>query len=126
MMVDGEKVMGGGLPRTWYALFLDMMTQAVIEAYLCDGQVGMESIVSVFSYGYMDDENDDDPEEEDHDDQDSEDDDDNDDSLCAADHHLLFPKTRSMFIFKTQILEREQEVRDPKNQGLDNSLFFFF
>ncbi|SAM04003.1 hypothetical protein [Absidia glauca] len=109
MMVDGEKVMGGGLPRTWYALFLDLMTQAVIEAYLCDGQVGMESIVSVFSYGYMDDENDDDPEEEDHDDQDSEDDDDNDDSLCAADHHLLFPKTRSMFIFKTQILEREQE-----------------
>lgn len=125
MMVDGEKVMGGGLPRTWYALFLDLMTQAVIEAYLCDGQVGMESIVSVFSYGYMDDDNEDEPEEEDPDDQDSEDDDDDDDdSLSAADHHLLFPKTRSMFLFKTQILERQQEVRGRRNHG--QTTYFFF
>ncbi|KAI8328369.1 hypothetical protein BC941DRAFT_445089 [Chlamydoabsidia padenii] len=114
MMVDGEKVMGGGLPRTWYNLFLDLMTQAVIEAYLCDGQFGMESIVSVFSYGYVEEDEEEDEEEEDGDS-------DDDNSYCAADHHLLFPKTRTMFIFKTQVMEREQEVSISENINKYNS-----
>lgn len=43
----------------WYRLLLEMMTQAVIESYLCDGTVGVETILDVFSYG-----NDSDPLEE--------------------------------------------------------------
>lgn len=35
----------------WYRLLLEMMTQAVIEAYLCDSTVGVDTILDVFSYG---------------------------------------------------------------------------
>ncbi|KAI8355814.1 hypothetical protein B0O80DRAFT_32515 [Mortierella sp. GBAus27b] len=35
----------------WYWLLLEMMTQAVIESYLCDGNAGIETILEVFSYG---------------------------------------------------------------------------
>ncbi|KAF9365750.1 hypothetical protein BGX34_008483 [Mortierella sp. NVP85] len=35
----------------WYRLLLEMMTQAVIEAYLCDGTIGVDTILDVFSYG---------------------------------------------------------------------------
>ncbi|KAG0051063.1 hypothetical protein BGZ83_004141 [Gryganskiella cystojenkinii] len=42
----------------WYRLLLEMMTQAVIESYLCDGTAGVDTILDVFSYG-------DDPDSED-------------------------------------------------------------
>ncbi|ORY99610.1 hypothetical protein BCR41DRAFT_216413 [Lobosporangium transversale] len=40
------KVLGG-----WYRLLLEMMTQAVIESYLCDEDTGFDTILDVFSYG---------------------------------------------------------------------------
>ncbi|KAG0333317.1 hypothetical protein BG000_009267 [Podila horticola] len=43
---DIHKVMEG-----WYKLLLEMMTQAVIESYLCDGATGLDTILDVFSYG---------------------------------------------------------------------------
>ncbi|KAF9952835.1 hypothetical protein BGZ72_005888 [Mortierella alpina] len=35
----------------WYRLLLEMMTQAVIESYLCDENTGFETILDVFSFG---------------------------------------------------------------------------
>ncbi|KAF9355779.1 hypothetical protein BGX26_006129 [Mortierella sp. AD094] len=35
----------------WYQLLLEMMTQAIIESYLCDGTAGVDTILDVFSYG---------------------------------------------------------------------------
>ncbi|KAF9920767.1 hypothetical protein FBU30_009293 [Linnemannia zychae] len=35
----------------WYKLLLELMTQAVIEAYLCDETTGFDTILDVFSYG---------------------------------------------------------------------------
>ncbi|KAF9108078.1 hypothetical protein BGX27_008490 [Mortierella sp. AM989] len=35
----------------WYRLLLEMMTQAVIESYLCDGTSGVDTVLDVFSYG---------------------------------------------------------------------------
>lgn len=35
----------------WYQLLLEMLTQAVIESYLCDGTAGVDTILDVFSYG---------------------------------------------------------------------------
>ncbi|KAG0210203.1 hypothetical protein BGX28_009508 [Mortierella sp. GBA30] len=35
----------------WYRLLLEMMTQAVIESYLCDGTMGVDTLLDVFSYG---------------------------------------------------------------------------
>ncbi|KAI7823821.1 hypothetical protein BC939DRAFT_156063 [Gamsiella multidivaricata] len=35
----------------WYRLLLEMMTQAVVESFLCDGAMGVETILDVFSYG---------------------------------------------------------------------------
>lgn len=43
---DVHKVMEG-----WYKLLLEMMTQAVVESYLCDGATGIDTILDVFSYG---------------------------------------------------------------------------
>ncbi|KAI1318368.1 hypothetical protein EDD11_006706 [Mortierella claussenii] len=43
---SGSRVLDG-----WYRLLLEMMTQAVIESYLCDGTAGVETILDVFSYG---------------------------------------------------------------------------
>ncbi|ORZ15888.1 hypothetical protein BCR42DRAFT_352890 [Absidia repens] len=139
MIFAGQKVMGGGMPPRWYDLFLELLTQAAIECYLCDMETGLEAIYEIFSYGdvededeperHTDDEEDEDEEdEEDEDEEDVEDshtpklasadnnnDDDNDGddddwSVEAADHHLLFPKTRTMYLFKTQVREREKEI----------------
>ncbi|KAF9133943.1 hypothetical protein BGW39_008576 [Mortierella sp. 14UC] len=41
----------GRVLEGWYRLLLEMMTQAVIEAYLCDGTTGVETLLDVFSYG---------------------------------------------------------------------------
>ncbi|KAF9180332.1 hypothetical protein BGZ50_006289 [Haplosporangium sp. Z 11] len=35
----------------WYRLLLEMMTQAVIESYLCDGTSGLDILMDVFAYG---------------------------------------------------------------------------
>ncbi|GJJ75545.1 hypothetical protein EMPS_07903 [Entomortierella parvispora] len=35
----------------WYRLLLEMLTQAVIESYLCDGTAGVDTILDIFSYG---------------------------------------------------------------------------
>lgn len=35
----------------WYRLLLEMMTQAVIESYLCDESIGLDTIIDVFSFG---------------------------------------------------------------------------
>ncbi|KAF9900429.1 hypothetical protein EC991_007345 [Linnemannia zychae] len=35
----------------WYKLLLEMMTQAVIESYLCDENTGFDTILDVFSFG---------------------------------------------------------------------------
>ncbi|KAI8083151.1 uncharacterized protein BX664DRAFT_339918 [Halteromyces radiatus] len=126
LIFAGQKVMGGGMPPRWYDLFLELLTQAAIESYLCDMQTGLESIYEIFSYGDVEDED-----EPDHhinnddslddtsttqqkrtpeDDEDDDDDDlENDWGIKAADHHLLFPKTRTMYLFKTQVREREKE-----------------
>ncbi|KAG2195351.1 hypothetical protein INT46_000901 [Mucor plumbeus] len=110
MMFAGQKVMGGGMPPRWYDLFLELLTQAAIESYLCDTQAGLEPIFEIFSYG--------DVEDEEHEDEEDSDDDDDDEpneqeidewGIRAADHHLLFPKTRTMHLFKTQVREREKD-----------------
>ncbi|KAI9318006.1 hypothetical protein BX666DRAFT_2026409 [Dichotomocladium elegans] len=116
MVLGGQRVMGGGMPPRWYDLFLELLTQAAIESYLCDGQSGVEPIFEIFSFGDVEDEDepDDQDEEDDDEDEEEEDDADNEDEeggwgVSAADHHLLFPKTRTMFLFKTQRREREKE-----------------
>ncbi|KAI9032683.1 hypothetical protein CLU79DRAFT_693526, partial [Phycomyces nitens] len=101
----GQKVMGGGMPPRWYDLFLELLTQAAIESYLCDAQVGLEPIFEIFSYGDVEDE-----EEEEDEDEDEEEEEEDVWGVRAADHHLLFPKTRTMYLFKTQVREREKEV----------------
>lgn len=107
MMFAGQKVMGGGMPPRWYDLFLELLTQAAIESYLCDTQAGLEPIFEIFSYG--------DVEDEDHIDEVSDDEDEelelDEWGIRAADHHLLFPKTRTMYLFKTQVREREKDVK---------------
>ncbi|KAF8963056.1 hypothetical protein BGZ46_001059 [Entomortierella lignicola] len=35
----------------WYKLLLEMMTQAAIESYLCDEDIGFDTILDVFSFG---------------------------------------------------------------------------
>ncbi|KAK4514036.1 uncharacterized protein ATC70_006044 [Mucor velutinosus] len=117
LTVAGQQVMGGGMPPRWYDLFLDLLTQAAIQSYMCDGKTGLETIYEIFSYGYVEDEDeedmpmeDEDDEEEDEDDDDEDDDENNDIwNVKASDHHLLFPKTRTMFLFKLQVREREKE-----------------
>lgn len=125
MVFAGQRVMGGGMPPRWYDLFLELLTQAAIESYMCDGQSGLEPIHEIFSFGDVEDEDEPDQEDEEEEDEDDdeeeeeaaeEEDDDEDDEedewgVSAADHHLLFPKTRTMFLFKTQRREREKEVR---------------
>jgi hypothetical protein len=121
MMFAGQKVMGGGMPPRWYDLFLELLTQAAIESYLCDTQAGLEPIFEIFSYGDVEDED----EEEEHDHEEEEDEEEEEEEedhtahqeeldewgIRAADHHLLFPKTRTMYLFKTQVREREKDVR---------------
>ncbi|KAI8147552.1 hypothetical protein BJV82DRAFT_595978 [Fennellomyces sp. T-0311] len=108
MIFAGQRVMGGGMPPRWYDLFLELLTQAAIESYLCDGQAGLESIFEIFSYGDVEDE--DEPEDADEDDDNDEEEQQDDEwGVRAADHHLLFPKTRTMYLFKTQVREREKE-----------------
>ncbi|KAI9473963.1 MAG: hypothetical protein EXX96DRAFT_580027 [Benjaminiella poitrasii] len=115
LMVAGQQVMGGGMPPRWYDLFLDLLTQAAIQSYMCDAKTGLETIYEIFSYGYVEDEEEDDVEEEEDDEDEEEDDDDDYDdedniwNVKAADHHLLFPKTRTMYLFKLQVREREKE-----------------
>ncbi|KAI9257377.1 hypothetical protein BDA99DRAFT_516282 [Phascolomyces articulosus] len=108
MIFAGQRVMGGGMPPRWYDLFLSLLSQAAIECYMCDGQAGLESIFEIFSYGDVEDE--DEPEEaDDEDENDDEEQQDDEWGVRAADHHLLFPKTRTMYLFKTQVREREKE-----------------
>ncbi|KAI8068239.1 hypothetical protein BC940DRAFT_332995 [Gongronella butleri] len=147
LIFAGQKVMGGGMPARWYDLFLDLLTQAAIESYLCDMQTSLESISEIFSYGEVEDDDDENAthsptstsqastssnstrpananangvQSNDADDADDADDaengndgdadeDDQEWTVHAADHHLLFPKTRTMFLFKTQVREREKE-----------------
>ncbi|KAI9310752.1 hypothetical protein BX666DRAFT_2004413 [Dichotomocladium elegans] len=114
MIFTGQRVMGGGMPPRWYDLFLELLTQAAIERYLCDGQIGQEVIFEIFSYGEVEDE--DEPDETDDDDEHEYHSDENELGedywgVRAADHHLLFPKTRTMYLFKTQVLKREREVK---------------
>jgi hypothetical protein len=99
------QVMGGGMPPRWYDLFLDLLTQAAIQAYLCDGKTGLETIYEIFSYGYVEDEEEEDTIEE------EEDDEEDVWHVKAADHHLLFPKTRTMYLFNLQVHKREQQVK---------------
>lgn len=107
VLFAGQKVMGGGMPSRWYDLFLELLTQAAIESYLCDTQAGLEPIFEIFSYGDVEDEDEIDADEdsEDEDDEQIED----EWGIRAADHHLLFPKTRTMYLFKTQVREREKD-----------------
>lgn len=118
LMVAGQQVMGGGMPPRWYDLFLDLLTQAAIQSYMCDGKTGLETIYEIFSYGYVEDEDEEETiEDEEEDDEDDEYDDDEVQDVWtvkAADHHLLFPKTRTMFLFKLQVREREKEVKKKK------------
>lgn len=123
MVFAGQRVMGGGMPPRWYDLFLELLTQAAIESYMCDGQSGLEPIHEIFSFGDVEDEDEPDQEEEEEEEdgdeeeeaeeEEAEEEDDEEDEwgVSAADHHLLFPKTRTMFLFKTQRREREKEVR---------------
>jgi hypothetical protein len=117
MTFAGERVMGGGMPPKWYDLFLEFLTQAVIECYLCDSHVGLASIFEAFSYGDVEEDEDDDehdestPDHTDHTDQDTEEEDEEELwGVRAEDHFLLFPKTRTIFLFSQQLREREKEV----------------
>lgn len=101
LRVAGQPVMGGGMPSRWYDLFLDLLTQAAIQAYLYDGKTGLETLYEIFSYGYID---------EDDDDDDMEEEEEEESDVQAADHHLLFPKTRTMYLFNLQVHKREKEV----------------
>ncbi|KAI9288069.1 hypothetical protein BC943DRAFT_335046 [Umbelopsis sp. AD052] len=114
LVVAGEKVIGGGMPATWYDLFLELLTQAAIESYLCDGGHGLEFIFEIFSYGDVDEDGNDDDDDDD-DDADEEDDEEDWLSVKAADHHLLFPKTRTIYLFAKKLREREQEFLDVKD-----------
>ncbi|KAI8095066.1 uncharacterized protein B0P05DRAFT_524563 [Gilbertella persicaria] len=114
LTVAGQQVMGGGMPPRWYDLFLDLLTQAAIQSYMCDGRTGLETIYEIFSYGYVEDEDEEDyiDEEEDEEEcheEEEEEDQDNIWNVKAADHHLLFPKTRTMYLFKLQVRQREKE-----------------
>jgi hypothetical protein len=127
MTFAGERVMGGGMPPKWYDLFLEFLTQAVIESYLCDSHIGLQSIFEAFSYGDVeeDDKEDDEKDEDDEDEEqeestpdpsdqtDQENDEEDEEELWgvrAEDHFLLFPKTRTIFLFSQQLREREKEV----------------
>ncbi|KAG0310478.1 hypothetical protein BGZ97_012536 [Linnemannia gamsii] len=46
--VEKEKVK---VLEGWYKLLLEMMTQAVLESYLCDENTGFDTILDVFSFG---------------------------------------------------------------------------
>ncbi|KAI8379430.1 uncharacterized protein BYT42DRAFT_568752 [Radiomyces spectabilis] len=134
MIFAGQRVMGGGMPPRWYDLFLELLTQAAIESYLCDTQAGLEPIFEIFSYGDVEDEDETD-EAEDHEEEVAEDQDDGEDhhdveddddmdeedewGVQAADHHLLFPKTRTMHLFKTQVREREKEFLIVEGDSLE-------
>ncbi|RUS30965.1 hypothetical protein BC938DRAFT_478699 [Jimgerdemannia flammicorona] len=109
-----QRVMGGGMPPAWYDLFLDLLTQAAIESYLCDGKTGVEPIFEIFSWGDVEDEEEAnyvDEEEAECEEEEEEDDEDEDDEFAvkAADYHLLFPKTRTMFLLSKTLREREKE-----------------
>ncbi|KAG1468991.1 hypothetical protein G6F56_003522 [Rhizopus delemar] len=105
MSFAGQKVMGGGMPAKWYDLFLELLTQAAIESYLCDGQTGLEAICEIFSYGDV-------GEEEDEEEYEDEEEQEMDVwGVRAADHHLLFPKTRTMYLFNTQFLNINGSVQ---------------
>lgn len=121
LKVAGQSVMGGGMPPRWYDLFLDLLTQAAIQCYMCDGQTGLETISEIFSYGYVEDEEEIDYEDE----EDEEEEEVNDDlwTVKAADHHLLFPKTRTMYLFKLQVHQREKQVKKEKKFFLLFSVF---
>lgn len=113
MTFAGQKVMGGGMLPQWYDLFLELLTQAAIESYLCDSQTGLESIFEIFSYGDVEDEEheEEEEEEEEHDSNDEIQEEHVDEwGIRPQDHHLLFPKTRTMHLFKTQVREREKDV----------------
>jgi hypothetical protein len=126
MTFAGERVMGGGMPPKWYDLFLELLTQAVIESYLCDSNVGLEPIFEAFSYGDVeeDEEEEDADESTPHDENtpdhvdpsdtgEQEAEEDEEEQLWgvrAEDHFLLFPKTRTIFLFSQQLREREKEV----------------
>ncbi|KAI8996967.1 hypothetical protein BDB01DRAFT_769321 [Pilobolus umbonatus] len=109
LLFAGQKVMGGGMPSRWYDLFLELLTQAAIESYLCDTQAGLEPIFEIFSYGDVEDEDEIDPEEESDDEEEGSEQEIDEWGIRAADHHLLFPKTRTMYLFKTQVREREKD-----------------
>ena len=115
------------MPPKWYDLFLEFLTQAVIESYLCDSHIGLQSIFEAFSYGDVEeDEKEDDEKDEDDEDEeqeestpdpsdqtDQENDEEDEEELWgvrAEDHFLLFPKTRTIFLFSQQLREREKEV----------------
>ncbi|KAI7870655.1 hypothetical protein BDF14DRAFT_1720494 [Spinellus fusiger] len=116
----GQKVMGGGMPPRWYDLFLELLTQAGIESYLCDGQAGLEPIFEIFSYGDVEDEEEaeeeaegaevvveEEAEAEEAEEAEADEEEEEEEDVWgvrAADHHLLFPKTRTMYLFKTQFL----------------------
>lgn len=125
-MFAGQKVMGGGMPPKWYDLFLELLTQAAIESYLCDGQVGLESIFEIFSYGRVEEEGEEEEAEEEEEEEEEDEEEEGEQQevgswgVRAADHHLLFPKTRTMYLFKTQVREREKDVglNRHKRQGL--------
>lgn len=125
LIVAGEKVIGGGMPAKWYDLFLELLTQAAIESYLCDGCQGLEFIFEIFSYGDVDEDGNDDEEDDGDDDGDDDDDENEEDwlSVKAADHHLLFPKTRTIYLFAKKLREREQEVS--KCQGERGSWYIY-
>ncbi|KAI8348646.1 hypothetical protein BD560DRAFT_410608 [Blakeslea trispora] len=113
LLVAGQQVMGGGMPPRWYDLFLDLLTQAALQSYMCDGRTGLETIYEIFSYGYVEDEDEEDYIEE----EEEEDEDDEEENIWnvkAADHHLLFPKTRTMYLFKLQVHQRERQFIDIK------------
>ncbi|OBZ83466.1 hypothetical protein A0J61_08481 [Choanephora cucurbitarum] len=112
LLVAGQQVMGGGMPPRWYDLFLDLLTQAALQSYMCDGCTGLETVYQIFSYGYVEDEDEEDyiEEEEDEEEEDEED----IWNVKAADHHLLFPKTRTMYLFKLQVHQRERQFIEIK------------
>ncbi|KAI7895442.1 uncharacterized protein EV154DRAFT_413138 [Mucor mucedo] len=105
LLVAGQQVMGGGMPPRWYDLFLDLLTQAAIQSYMCDGKTGLETIYEIFSYGYVEDEDEEDQLEEEDEEEEEEEEEDDVWTVKASDHHLLFPKTRTMFLFKMQFLQ---------------------
>ncbi|CAG8554448.1 2457_t:CDS:2 [Funneliformis caledonium] len=88
--------------QTWYALLLDLLTQAAIECYFCDSYSSMDTLLEIFSYGDID------PSDY-HSDVSESDDDDPHFAATRADDYLLWQRTAYLDEFRQKKKIRMEE-----------------